>query len=611
MSDKLIITFLFTDIEQSTRLVQRLRESYPILLEQHRVAVRNAITKFNGYEVDIAGDGFFIVFENPDDAVQVAMMIQASHTEEWATSQALKVRIGLHTGEALATNSGYTGVQVHCASRICDAAHGGQTLISEESRVLLSKEVLEKFDTVLLGDYIFKDFNYPCLLYQLMDRGQNLVFPELRIYQVANRVAVLPFLNTGGEGDVSHFGMGLAEELISSLGRTPGLRVIARNSTFAINTKNLDVQQIGRKLNATSVLQGEVQVENSHIKISVSLNDTISGNEIWSETYYIPREEIFQTEDEITKNVTRALEGIALSEQSNSIWERQTKSIEAYDFYLRGRRFYLQFSTEGMKNALRMFEKAVAEDPAYGLAYAGIADANSFLFQHLSRTANYLEKADTASQKAVELSPILAEGHVSRGIVLAVQHNFQESEKEFQTAIEIDPSHFLGWFQYARACFSRGKLDKAARLFHQASKVEPEDYQSVLLAAQVYDDLGERELAHSFRQRGVETAFKYLELDPGDTRALYFAANALVFLSEPEKSAALIHRALALEPHDSMLLYNAGCVYALMSMETEALNCLERAYIEGFNVKSWYENDSNLDRLREHPRFVALLEKMS
>lgn len=611
MSDKLIITFLFTDIEHSTRLAQRLREDYPSLLELHRNVVRDAINKCMGWEVDAAGDGFFIAFKHPDNAVRAAMMIQTGHAEEWATSQELKVRIGLHTGEALTTESGYTGVQVHCASRICDAAHGGQVLISEESRVLLSREVLEQFETKPLGDYIFKDFNSPCRLHQFMNRGQNLVFPEPRLYPVANRVAVLPLVNVGGAADAADFGMGIAEELIASLGRTPGIRVVARNSAFALNTRDFSIQQIGRKLNATSVLVGETQPKNGHIKISVNLIDTDSGNRIWSGSYNIPRQEIFQTEDEIAQHITTALEGKAVSEQSNSIRDRQTKSIEAYDYYLRGRRFYLQFSTTGMKNALRMFEKAIAEDPVYGLAYAGIADANAFLFQHLSKTANFLEKADAASQKTVDLAPLLAEAHVSRAIVLSVQQRFQESEKEFQTAIEIDPSLFLGWFQYGRACFACGKLDKAARLFHQASKVEPEDYQSVLLAAQVYDDLGEKKLSHSFRRRGVETAFRYLELNPGDIRALYLAANALVFLGEPEKSVSLIHRALSLEPNDSMLLYNVACVYALMSMETEALNCLERACEEGLNFKGWYENDSNLASLRKHPRFVALLEKMN
>ncbi len=584
MSDKHIFTFLFSDIEHSTLHAQRLREAYPALLQQHRKVVRDAITQFNGREVDVAGDGFFIVFDQPDDAVQAALAIQKSHQEPWATSQDLKVRMGIHTGEALSTDTGYTGVQVHCASRVCDAAHGGQILVSEESKSELSDRVLGLAEIRSLGDFIFKDFYYPCQLFQFAGPGMETEFPELRLDPVANRVAVLPFSYVSGDADHAHFGMGIAEELISSLGRTPGLRVIGRNSAFAINTKDLDVQQIGRKLNATSVLQGEVQPENGHMKISVNLVDAVSGNQIWSGDYDTPRDDIFHTEDKITRDITAALAGITASEETNSIKERQTQNAEAYDYYLRGRRFYLQFSTRGMENALLMFGKAIKEDPSYALAYAGIADANTFLFQHLSKTSNYLEKADTASQKAIELGCCLAEAYVARGNVLTAQKKFDEAEVAFQTGIECDPSLFLGWYHYARSCFTYGKLDKAARLFHQASKVEPEDYQSLLLAAQIYQGLGSDKLALSFRQRGVETAFRYLELNPGDTRALYMAANALVFLDAPEKSISLLTRALTLEPDDSMVLYNAACVYALLSMETEALNCLEKAAQSGMGI---------------------------
>jgi adenylate cyclase len=158
--------------------------------------------------------------------------------------------------------------------------------------------------------------------------------------------------------------------------------------------------------------------------------------------------------------------------------------------------------------------------------------------------------------------------------------------------------------------FTIGKLDKAARLFEQANRVEPDDYQSVLLAAQVHNAIGCSDLARTLRQRAVEIANKRLELNPGDTRALYLSANALVSLNQREKALTLLQRALSLEPGDSMLLYNAACVYALLGMKQEALSCLEGSYEAGLTLRGWYENDPDLDCLRDEPRFQRLLERM-
>jgi adenylate cyclase len=257
-----------------------------------------------------------------------------------------------------------------------------------------------------------------------------------------------------------------------------------------------------------------------------------------------------------------------------------------------------------------MFEKAIEADSTYALAYAGIADCYSFQYQHTARSREVIIKADEASEKATKLAPALAEVYASRGIVMALRQQFDEAEKSFLYAIELDPTLFLGWFHYGRTCFSSGKLDKAARLFEQANRVEPDDYQSILLSAQVYDAIDCNDLAQTLRQRGVTIAEKWLELNPGDTRALYFAANAYVFLNEREKSLSLLQRALSLEPDDSMLLYNAGCVYALLGMKPEAFHCLEGAYKAGLTLRGWYENDSNLDSIRDDPRFVRLLEQM-
>jgi len=435
-------------------------------------------------------------------------------------------------------------------------------------------------------------------------------FSGPRITPDEKRIAVLPFLNQSQNAELEYVGEGMAEEIIITLGKVPGLRVVSRSSAFALKDQGLDAIQVGKKLNVSAVLEGRVREVRRQISIAVELVDAESGLNIWSGKYKIGEHDLLHIVEEITHHVGEALNYHLKPGQLEVTQLRQTHNAEAYDYYLRGRRFYLQFSNRGMELALVMFRNAIEADETYALAYAGLADCYSFQFQHKARAEDIIQKADEASLKGIELAPTLSEIHVSRGIVLSLRGQFDEAEQSFRYAIEGDPTLFLGWYHYGRTCFAAGKIDKAARLFEQANRVEPEDFQSILLAAQSYDDIGSKELGRRLRERGVASAEKRLELNPGDTRALYMAANALAFLDKPGKSFALIQRALALEPEDSMLLYNAACVYALLGMTEEALNCVEGAFNAGLTLRGWYENDSNLNSIREEPRFKAIMDEM-
>lgn len=611
MSQQEIITFLFSDIEHSTRLAQQHLEKYPELLEHHRSVIRETIKKYNGQEVDTAGDGFFITFQDAKQAVSAAAEIQKKfYTESWAKKIGLKVRMGLHTGIALSSKTGYTGVEVHFASRICNAAFGGQVLLSKATQEIIKDILPNELQIKKLGSYVLKDFDEPVEIFQLNITGIINDHNKPRIDPDEKKIAVLPFLNMSNDAENEYLGNGIAEEIIIALGKVQGLRVASRSSSFSIKKEGFNAKQIGQKLNVNSVLEGRVKSSNGNTRISVELVDTKSGLNIWSGQYDSKKEDLLETQKDITRKITESLECNLIPEQLDSLNKRQSKNAEAYDYYLRGRRFYLQFSTRGSELALQMFDKAIESDKNYALAYAGIADCYSYQFQHKSRLKETLEKADKASEKAIKLDPNLAEGYVSRGIVMSLRQKFPEAEKLFLYAIERDPTLFLGWYHYGRTCFVVGKLDKAARAFEQANRVEPEDYQSILLAAQAYDDIGSKDLAKTLRQRGVAIAEKWIELNPGDTRALYLTANALVFLDQKDKSKKLLQRALLIEPEDSMLLYNAGCIYALLEMKNEALNCLERSYQKGLTLRGWYENDSNLESIRNEPRFIELLAQL-
>ena len=220
------------------------------------------------------------------------------------------------------------------------------------------------------------------------------------------------------------------------------------------------------------------------------------------------------------------------------------------------------------------------------------------------------EEAERASRKALDLDPNLAKAHASRGQVLSLSKKHEEAEEEFEAAIRLDPRLFDAYYLYARDCFAQGKLDRALELYEKASEVNPEDYQSPLLSAQIYETLERHGKAEATRRRGVRTVEERLRLNPGDVRALYMGANGLMALGETEKGLEWASLALVMDPNEPMVLYNVACIYSVAGKTDEALDCLERAAETGLSQREWYENDRDLDPLRGHERFKALLENL-
>ena len=187
---------------------------------------------------------------------------------------------------------------------------------------------------------------------------------------------------------------------------------------------------------------------------------------------------------------------------------------------------------------------------------------------------------------------------------------YDEAEQEFRTAIRLNPRSFEAYYLYGRARFAEGKLDKAARLFEQACEVRPEDYLAVNLLPQTYAGLGRKAEARAANQRCLKITERHIELNPDDVRALYYGAASLVQLGERERGLEWARRALVIDPTDVDVLYNVACVYSRIGDTENAIDCLEKSVKAGFSHRGWIENDSDFDRLRNHPRYQALLKRM-
>jgi TolB-like protein/Tfp pilus assembly protein PilF/predicted Ser/Thr protein kinase len=441
----------------------------------------------------------------------------------------------------------------------------------------------------------------------LDDLGKVKITNRTPKTQSHSSIAVLAFKDMSQQKDQDYLCEGLAEELINALTKIKSLRVSARTSAFAFKDRQVDIREIGSKLNVETVLEGSIQKSGDRLRITAQLINVSDGYHIWSERYDREMKEVFEIQDDITGNIVQALKMVLTKKEKQSISSVPTLEIEAYEYFLKGRRLINQLAYD---EAREMLEKAVNKDPEYALAYAGLAEVYSGIYDWQGANPEDLEAARYNSRKALELAPHLAESHISYGYVLSLDKQYDKAEKEFQKAIEIDSNVFEAFYYYARTCFARGEIEKSAELYRKAAAVRIEDFQSLLLLAQSMRILGKREEEQQAMRDGIRRAEKQLELDPNDRRALSLSSGSLFELGEIEKAFNYSERSLKLYPEDTGVILNAVCLYARAGRKEEALDFAEKVFGKGFGKRDWIENDPDYDSLRDEPRFKALLKKL-
>ena len=423
-------------------------------------------------------------------------------------------------------------------------------------------------------------------------------------------IAVLPFVNMSGDAENEYFSDGISEEILNLLVKLPKLRVASRTSSFAFKGKDFDIPEVARRLNVSTVLEGSVRRAGERVRITAQLIETSTDSHLWSETYDREMKDVFAIQDDIAQSIVEALQMTLTPKERRALQYVATSNPEAYDYYLRGRKFLYAMSSRDFQHAIRMYDKAIELDPNYANAYAGIADTYSQIYRFADATPENATQALKASERAIELDPDSAEAHASRGLSLFINEKYAEAERHFETAIMLNPKLFESYFFYALSCKSQGNHEKAARLFMQASEVNPADYQCPSFLALAYTALGRNEDAAAARRRTVKLVERHLDMNPDDTRALYLGAANLSSMGEAERAMDWAGRAYEAGRDEPMVLYNVACTYALLGEAGRSLELLEKAVNLGWGDRAWLETDSDLDSLRSDPQFKALLERI-
>ena len=257
-----------------------------------------------------------------------------------------------------------------------------------------------------------------------------------------------------------------------------------------------------------------------------------------------------------------------------------------------------------------MFARAIEQDGNYAPALAGLAMVHCTLYELCGAREYDLVRAERASQRALELTPGLAEAHVARGFALSLCSRYEEAAQEFEHAIQLDHNLFDAYYYFARVSFARGEVGRSAELFRKAAEVRQEDFQSPMLLGQSLRMLGQEDEAQKATREGIRRAEHILALNPVDARALSLGSGALFDDGQIARAAEWHQRSLELYPDDVCALVNGACFYAKAGQKEEALELLERVFAQGWGKRDWVEHDPDYDILRDDPRFKKLLAKL-
>jgi len=288
-------------------------------------------------------------------------------------------------------------------------------------------------------------------------------------------IAVLPFANLSGD-DQKFFSDGLTDELIDSLGRVPGLRVVGRTSSFQLKNNTLDLREIGRQLNVRTVLEGSVRQSGSRLRITAELDETSTGYRLWSQSYDRNVSDVIEIQQEVSMAITNTLgSGLTGSALQPAVFSTPAAlNSDAYQDYLRGRYFWNRTTFADLKTAIALFQRSIDREPNYAPAYVGLAAAYLGMPLHTAITERELApKIRAAANQALKLDPGLGEAHLDLGRALAAEFNWRAAEAEFKRGLELSPNNAVAHRWYSIFLWQLGRNDESLTEARRALDLDP------------------------------------------------------------------------------------------------------------------------------------------
>lgn len=587
-------------------------------LKAHRAELIDpAIADHQGRIVKLTGDGILIEFPSVVNAVDCAAEVQRGmrqRNSDIAEERRIEFRIGINLGDVIVDDDDLFGDGVNVAARLESVAKPGGVAVSQSVRDNVGNRLDLKFEDI--GEQQLKNIEFPVRVYNVIfgdgagrANGGSRVEAEKEASERPS-IAVLPFNNMSGDSEQEYFSDGITEDIITDLSKVSGLFVIGRNTSFGYKGMSPHLQSVATDLGVKYLLEGSVRKAGQRVRVNAQLIDGSNGGHVWADRYDRDLTDIFAIQDEITKSIVDQLKIRLLPKEKKAITQPPTQSVEAYNYFLKGRQLFRNETKTYLTLAKEMYSKAAELDPNYALAYAGIANSISRLrawYKSPIPAAEVLALTD----KALALDPNLAEAHAARGEALASTDRREEAAVAFNRAIELDTNSYEVNLFYARFCVIMADWDRAIELYTRALELEPERSQAPFLLQIIYRSIGKLDEAEKYGRLGLKRAEEELKLYPESSRPAQLGACALAALGEKEKALKWLERVRLTDPDDTQARYNAACTYAQLGEVELAIDMLEDwSSHAGAELGVWFKHDADLDPIRDNPRYAKLVERI-
>jgi TolB-like protein/class 3 adenylate cyclase/cytochrome c-type biogenesis protein CcmH/NrfG len=587
-----LAAIMFTDIVGFSRQMGTDEARMLRLLEVHNQLIQQAVSEHHGTVIKTVGDAFLIEFPSVVHAVQCAQQghVQLrAHNAEKEKADQIHVRIGIHLGDIVQRDGDVFGDGVNIASRLQSLAEPDTICLSQK----VYEEVAKKLDlgtVVSLGKPKLKNIAERFAVYALLSappKGirQTLGVQYLKLSRrvgTAHRVAamvvllalvsagaiaireryfsappglplpdkpsivVLPFDNMSNDPSQDYFSDGITEDITTDLSKIASLFVISRNSAFTYKGKAANIRDVGRELGVRYVLEGSVRRSDNQVRITAQLIDAIQGQHLWSERYDRPLQDIFAVQDDIRQQIVFALKVKLTPEEQARFKNAPTNNLEAYNYYLRGWQLFLRTTRETNIQARQLFEKAIALDPQYAGAYAGLGA--TYWIEWLSQwnaDPQNLARAEEMIQQAIVLDESLARAHAGLGFLKMFQKQYEQATAEVDRALALDPNSANGYRILAYVLMVVGRTEEAVEAAKKAVRLDPRQVQPLKALGEAYWHAGQYEEA-------IPVLKQVLTYTPSDWLVYWGLAVSYSELGREEEARAAGAEMLRLVPHFSV-----------------------------------------------------------
>jgi serine/threonine protein kinase/Tfp pilus assembly protein PilF len=460
-----------------------------------------------------------------------------------------------------------------------------------------------------------------------------------RVAKIIDSLAVLPFENISRDQGHEYLSDGIAGSLINNLATVPKLRVLAQSTVFRFKGRSIDPQAVGRELNVRAVLTGRIMQSGGSLRIGTELVDVATGTQLWGAQYNRKPGEIFAIQDEISNEISGNLRLKLTRADKKRLTKRQTEDAEAYRLYLKGRHHWNQWTEDGFYKAIEHFQQAVDKDPAYALAYTGIADSYVLLgWNSYLPPKDAFPRGKMAALAALRLDPDLAEARTPLAAVSWLYDwQWSEAQAEFKRSLKLNPVHPTANHWFAEFLMTMGRHQEVIAAMKKSQELDP---LSLIISVAIgwafymarrYDEAIEQlrrtvELDPNYPvtywilglllrkigqyEAAIAEGEKGVQLSGGSTLMKAALAQSLATAGQKEKSLHILDELTKLSRHKYVAPYFFAGVHTGLGEADRAMEYLEKSFEEHSHWLIYLHLDPGMDGLRSDPRFLELLQRV-